>query len=158
MNTQDKESDNYSTNEEGWKNIKHLIPKDKIIWSPFYSNGTQKEIFKKMGVNILHEDKDFFEYTPTYDLLIDNPPFSKIKAICLKLKELEKPFIIICVATLLHSTWFRELFKDHLQLVFTKKRPTFTHLTNGKKNYTPPLGTIYFCYKMHLRSDLIYLE
>ena len=34
--TDDKDSDNYSTNKEGWKLIEPYIPKDKIIWSPFY--------------------------------------------------------------------------------------------------------------------------
>jgi hypothetical protein len=46
--------------------------------------------------------------------------------------------------------WFQRLFKDHLQVIVPFKRPTFTHLTNPKKGYTPPYGVQYYCYKMNL--------
>jgi len=75
----DKESDNYITNGDEWNRIKEYIPKNKIIWSPFYCDGKQKEYFKDMGFDIIHENKDFFSYVPKYDLIIDNPPFSKKK-------------------------------------------------------------------------------
>jgi hypothetical protein len=42
-----------------WLRIKDYIPKDKIIWSPFYCDGKQKEYFKDMGFDIIHEDEDF---------------------------------------------------------------------------------------------------
>ena len=156
--TDDRESDNYSTNKQGWNVIKNFIPKDNIIWSPFYCDGKQKVHFKEIGFDILHEDKDFFSYKPKYDLIIDNPPFSKIKEICIRLKLLDKPFIIICVSSLLLSKWFQNLFKKYLQVIIPEKRTTFTHLTNGKKKYTPPFGTMYFCYKMNLPHDIIWLE
>ncbi len=111
-----------------------------------------------MGYNIIHEDKDFFSYTPDYDIVVDNPPFSKMKDICKKLKELDKPFILICVSTLLLSKWFQQIFKDELQVIIPFKRPTFTHLTTEKKGYTPPFGTMYYCYKMNLEKDLIFIE
>ena len=41
--TQDKESDNYATNKDGWLMINDYIPNDKIIWAPFYCDGKQKE-------------------------------------------------------------------------------------------------------------------
>ena len=34
MFTEDKDSDNYSTDKIGWEIIKDYIPKDKVIWSP----------------------------------------------------------------------------------------------------------------------------
>ena len=68
--TKDKDSDNYATDKSGWEKIEQFIPKDKLIWSPFYCDGKQKEYFKEMGYNIIHEDKDFFSYTPEYH--IDN--------------------------------------------------------------------------------------
>ena len=156
--TQDKDSDNYATDKKGWEIIEPYIPKDKVIWSPFYCDGKQGEYFKEMGYDIIHEDKDFFTYTPDYDIIIDNPPFSKIKDICVKLKELDKPFILVCVSTLLLSKWFQILFKDQLQVIIPFKRPTFTHLNNPKLGYTPPFGSMYFCYKMNLKKDLIFLD
>ena len=154
--TQDKESDNYATNKDGWLMINDYIPNDKIIWAPFYCDGKQKEYFNDMGFDIIHEDKDFFSYTPEYDIIIDNPPFSKMKEISKKLKDLDKPFIIVCVSTLLLSKWFQNTFKDHLQVIIPNKRPQFTG--NGKTNYTPPFGTMYYCYKMNLDKDMIFLD
>ena len=156
--TKDKDSDNYITNQEGWMKIKKYIPDDKQIWAPFYCDGKQKEYFEHMGYDIIHEDKDFFSYTPNYDIVIDNPPFSKIRDISSKLKELDKPFMLICVSSLLLSKWFQSIFKDHLQVIIPHHRPTFTHISQNNTKYTPPFGTMYFCYKMKLPKDLVFIE
>ena len=147
--TNDKDSDNYATD---------LIPKDKVIWAPFYCDGKQKEYFEEMGFNIIHKDKDFFNYTPEYDIIVDNPPFSKMKDICIRLKELDKPFILVAFSKVILMKWFQKLFKNDLQIIIPFKRPTFTHLTNPKKGYTPPYGVQYYCYKMDLPKDLIFID
>jgi hypothetical protein len=154
----DKDNDNYITDKNGWEIIKEFIPNNKIIWAPFYCDGKQKEYFEEMGFNIIHEDRDFFTYTPEYDILIDNPPFSKMKEICNKLKELDKPFILIAFSKVLLMKWFQVLFKEQLQIIIPFTRITFSHITNSKKGYTPPFGTYYFCYKMNLLKDLIWLD
>ena len=156
--TDDKDSDNYATDKLGWEIIEPYIPKDKKIWAPFYCDGKQGEYFKEMGYDIIHEDKDFFSYTPEYDIIIDNPPFSKMKDICYKLKELDKPFILVAFSKVILMKWFQRLFKDHLQVIIPFKRPTFTHLTNPKKGYTPPYGVQYYAYKMNLDKDLIFID
>ena len=152
----DKDSDNYATDKLGWEIIKDYIPHDKKIWSPFYCDGKQKEYFKEMGFDIIHEDEDFFENNKG-DIIIDNPPFGKFKSICIRLKELDKPFILVCPARTLQLKHFQHHFKKHLQLIIPFQRPTFTHLTNPKKGYTPPFGVMYFCYKMNLEKDLIFI-
>jgi hypothetical protein len=156
--TNDKDSDNYATDKLGWEIIQQYIPKDKKIWAPFYCDGKQKEYFEEMGYNIIHEDKDFFKYTPEYDIIIDNIPFSKWKSVCKRLKELGKPFIIITFPKLILLKGFTNLFKNDLQIIIPTKRPTFTHLTNPKIGYTPPFGNWYMCYKMNLTKDLIFLD
>ncbi len=156
--TNDKDSDNYATDKIGWEIIQPFIPNNKIIWSPFYCDGKQKEYFKEMGYDIIHEDKDFFSYTPNYDIIIDNPPFSKMKEICFRLKELDKPFILVAFSKVLLMKWFQKLFKEHLQIIIPFKRPTFTHLTHAKKGYTPPFGVQYYCYKLNLKKDLNFID
>ena len=156
---QDKDSDNYITNKYEWERIKDYIPTDKIIWSPFYCDGKQKEYFKELGYDIIHEDKDFFSYTPEYDLLIDNPPFSKKNEILIKLNDLDKPFILICPSMLLSYKYFQTNFKDkNIQLIIPYKRMNFKHLNSNKKNYSPPFASFYYCYKMNLPKDIIFLE
>ena len=154
---QDKDSDNYITNKYEWERIKDYIPTDKIIWSPFYCDGKQKEYFKELGYDIIHEDKDFFSYTPNYDIIIDNPPFSKKKEILKKLKELEKPFILILPSVMLCYKYFQEDFSDNLQIIIPKSRIKFNLLNSDNNNYTPPFASFYFCYKMNLEKDLIFI-
>tara|TARA_R100000388_G_C7189014_1_gene132583 strand:- start:251 stop:724 length:474 start_codon:yes stop_codon:yes gene_type:complete len=154
--TKDKESDNYATDKNGWEIIKQFIPTDKVIWAPFYCDGKQKDYFKEMGYDIIHEDEDFFENNKG-EIIIDNPPFSKMKLICNRLKELDKPFILIAFSKVLLMKWFQKLFKDDLQVIIPFSRPTFTHLTNPKKGYTPPYGVMYYCYKMNLEKDLMFI-
>ena len=155
--TNDKDSDNYSTDKNGWEIIKDYIPRDKKIYAPFYCDGEQKEHFKDMGFDIIHEDTDFFTNTYDYDIIIDNPPFSKWFEICERLKEIDKPFILIAFPKCFLTKKFQNLFKKHLQIIIPDKRPTFTHLENPKKGYTPPFGVWYFCYKMNLHKDIIFI-
>jgi hypothetical protein len=156
--TKDKDSDNYITNKFDWERIKDYIPKDKVIWSPFWCDGKQKEYFKEIGFDIIHEDKDFFSYTPEYDLVIDNPPFSKKREILQKLSDLDKPFILVCPSMMLSYKYFQDLFKDKgIQIIIPYKRINFKHLNSDKKNYSPPFASFYFCYKMNLERDLIFI-
>ncbi len=156
--TQDKDSDNYITNKIDWERIKEYIPTDKKIWSPFYCDGKQREYFAEMGFDIIHDDKDFFSYTPEYDIIIDNPPFSKIKDILKRLKELEKPFILLCPNHTFQYKFFQRPFKKYLQLIIPDKRTKFKHLTNDKKGSSLPFDCYFFCYKMNLPRDIIWLE
>tara|TARA_R110000824_G_scaffold229365_1_gene417053 strand:- start:15 stop:491 length:477 start_codon:yes stop_codon:yes gene_type:complete len=155
--TLDKDSDNYNTNKEDWEKIKEYIPQDKLIWSPFYCDGKQKEYFEELGYNIIHEDKDFFSYTPDYDIVIDNPPFSKKKEILKRLKELDKPFILIIPSVMLCYKYFQDDYKD-IQIIIPYNRIKFRHLNSSNKNYTPPYASFYFCYKMDLPKDLIFID
>ncbi len=154
----DKYTDNYITNKNDWLRIKEYIPKDKIIWSPFYCDGKQKEYFEDMNINIIHEDKDFFSYTPKYDIIIDNPPFSKKKQILNKLKELDKPFILICPSMMLSYKYFQNDFKNDIQVIIPSKRINFRHIESNKNNYSPPFASFYFCYKMNLKKDLVFID
>ena len=152
----DKDSDNYITNKSDWQRIKEYISTDKKIWSPFYCDGKMKEYFSDMGFDIYHEDKDFFTYEPEYDIVVDNPPFSKKKEVLKRLKQLNKPFILICPSMLLSYKYFQQDFKD-IQVIIPEKRINFKHLNSQKNNYSPPFASFYFCWKMNLPKDLIFI-
>jgi len=156
--TNDKSSDNYITNKNDWFRIKEYIPKDKVIWSPFYCDGKQKIYFKEMGLDIIHEDEDFFKNNKG-EIVIDNAPFSKKKEVLLRLKELDKPFILILPSIMLSCKYFQELFKNNIQIIIPQTRIKFSHVDNdNNENYTPPYGCFYFCYKMNLHKDLIFIN
>jgi len=155
--TKDNLTDNFITNKNEWERIKEYIPKDKIIWAPFYCDGSQKKYFKDMGIDIIHEDKDFFTYTPECDIIIDNPPFSKLRDILNKLKEIDKPFILIMPSSKINAVWFQRLFKDHLQVIIPFKKIFFSNL-NPDIPFNFNWGTYYYCYKMNLEKDLIFID
>ena len=147
--TNDKDSDNHTSPRKIWEDIKDYIPKDRVIWSPFFCDGKQKEYFEDMGYKIIHEDKDFFSYTPKYDIVVDNPPFSKIK-------EIDKPFILTMPNHTFQYKRFQRPFKKHLQLIIPDKRMKFYGDNNELTNL--PFDCYYFCYKMDLPKDLIFLD
>ncbi len=154
-----KDSDNYITLKKEWERIKQYIPLQSKIWSPFYCDGKQKEYFKDMGFDIIHIDKDFFTYEPeNFDIIIDNPPFSIKKEILYRLKEINKPFILICPSMMLSYKYFQDLFKNEIQIIIPSKRINFSHLTRNEYNYSPPFASFYFCYKMNLEKDLIFID
>ena len=156
--TSEKDSDNYMTRKEEWERISQYIPQDKVIWAPFYGNGKQKEYFLDMGFNIIHEDEDFFENNHG-EIIIDNPPFSKKKEVFLRLKELDKPFIMICPSMMLGYKYFQQLFANKIQIIVPHKRIAFRHISKNDddKCYTPPFSSFYYCYKMNLPKDLLFI-
>jgi hypothetical protein len=154
--TIDKESDNYITDKKGWELIKDYIPVDKKIYAPFYCDGKQKDYFKEMGFDIIHEDTDFFSNTFDYDIIIDNLPFSKSRKILEELHKINKPFILLMPSSKINAVWFQKLFRQHLQIIIPIKKLNFTNL-NKKIDFNFNWGIYYYCYKMNLKKDLIFI-
>ena len=156
--------DDYMTPRYAWENIAHLIPKDKVIWEAFYGDGKSGEYLRELGFNTIHEEIDFFT-EDRGDIIISNPPFSKSKEVLTRLKELNKPFMMILPASKVTTQYVRGLFKDStdpLQLVIPRKRIHFQKQIDGKmpegwKNCCN-FDCFYYAWKMGLPRDLLWLE
>jgi len=154
--------DDYMTPKYAWENIKQYIPQDKIIWECFYGDGKSGEYLKELGFNVIHEPIDFFE-NDLGDIIVSNPPFSKSKEILTRLKVLDKPFILILPVSKLNTSYMRENFKNSfLQIIIPRKRIHFLKFINnepvkGWKNACN-FDCFYYCYKMNLPKDIIWLE
>jgi len=154
--------DDYMTPKYAWENIKHLIPQNKVIWEAFYGDGKSGEYLKELGFNVIHEKIDFFENN-VGDIIVSNPPFSKSKEIIKRLKELDKPFIIILPSSKICTSYFRENYKnDKLQIIIPRKRIHFIKHIDGEpvagwKNACS-FDCFYYCYKMGFDKDIIWLE
>ena len=154
--------DDYMTPKYAWENIKDYITIDKIIWEAFMGDGKSGEYLTDLGFNVIHNDNDFFDddTLPNYGVLCSNPPFSQSKEILNRLKELDKPFILILPSAKINTQYFRENFKNTdspLQIIIPRKRIQFIKNGNELQNKCN-FDCFYYCYKMNLPRDIIWLE
>tara|TARA_R110000751_G_scaffold177800_1_gene284096 strand:+ start:662 stop:1174 length:513 start_codon:yes stop_codon:yes gene_type:complete len=162
-------SNEYYTPKSAWEDIIPYLPKDKVYLEPFNNINEptsllSKQYLQELGLNILdtppYNDKtgenDFFNNDgKDWDICIGNPPFSIKQDIVKKLKELNKPFILILPTSTMNTGYFKNLFGDKLQIVIPKKRINFNYYKDDKKSCC--FDCIYFCYNINLEKDLIFL-
>jgi len=153
--------DDYMTPKYAWENIAHLIPKDKVIWEAFYGDGKSSDYLKELGFNVIHKEVDFFE-NDLGDIIVSNPPFSKVKEIMKRLLQLDKPFILILPSSKINTSYFREWKDKGLQIIIPRKRIHFEKQIEGKtpENWKNACNfdCFYYCYKMNLQNDIIWLD
>ena len=151
--------DDYMTPKYAWENIQHLIPKEKTIWEAFYGNGESGKYLEDLGFNVIHEPVDFFE-NDLGDIIVSNPPFSMSKEIMKRLSELDKPFIMIMPSAKINTSYIRENFKNKkLQIIIPRKRIQFKKIPHDDKaKNICNFDCFYYCYKMNLDHDIIWLE
>jgi hypothetical protein len=153
--------DDYMTPKYAWENIKKFIPKDKVIWECFYGNGTSGTYLKELGFETIHEPVDFFE-NDLGDIIVSNPPFSDCKNVMKRLNDLDKPFILIMPCSKINTSYFRENFKDKIQIIIPPKRIQFVKLVDGKipENYKSicNFDCLYYCYKIGLQQDITWIN
>jgi len=152
--------DDYMTPKYVWENIQQFIPKDKILWEPFFGDGTSGEHLRELGFEVIHKPIDFFQHN-VGDIVVSNPPFSQSKNVLSRLRELDKPFILILPFSKLNTSYIRENYKDDgLQIIIPRKRIQFIKMVNGEiteqKNCCN-FDCLYFCYRMNLPKDIIWL-
>mgnify|MGYP003654762293 CR=1 FL=1 len=151
-----KKDDDYMTPKYAWENIQHLIPKDKVIWEAFYGDGKSGTYLEELGFDIIHKEVDFFKNN-LGDIIVSNPPFSKSKEILKRLKELDKPFILILPSSKINTQYVRENYKNtELQIIIPIKRIAFNK--NGEQTKSSNFDCFYYCYKMNFEKDIIWLE
>lgn len=155
--------DDYMTPKYAWENIAHLIPKDLIIWEAFYGDGKSGDYLKELGFNVIHEPIDFFTEEPEhYDIIVSNPPFSKVKEILKHLLKIDKPFMLIMPSSKINTSYMRAWKDKNLQIIIPRKRIHFEKQVDGKKvegwKNACAFDCFYYCYKMNLSSDIIWLE
>ena len=144
-----------------WENIREYIPTDKVIWEPFYGNGKSGKFLEELGFEVIHKSVDFFE-NDLGEIIVSNPPFSQSKNILKRLKELDKPFIIIMPVSKIATSYFRENFSGtDIQIMVPRKRIQFVKLVNGKQidgmKNACNFDCFYYCYKINLPNSITWL-
>tara|TARA_R100001463_G_scaffold4259_4_gene16267 strand:+ start:92 stop:592 length:501 start_codon:yes stop_codon:yes gene_type:complete len=154
--------DDYMTPKSAWENIQHLIPQNKLIWEAFYGDGKSGEYLRELGFTVFHKEICFFENDIEDSVIVSNPPFSQAKDIMKRLKELDRPFILIMPSSKINTSYFRENFMNKkLQIIIPRKRIQFIKYINGEstegKNACN-FDCFYYCYKIGLKDDITWLE
>ena len=168
---------NYFTQTKTWKDIQHIITAkygDNVtIWECFLlnSNEQSKRHLQSLNFKVIGDRNiDFFNdnHCPppdTYDLIVSNPPYERIKSFkqrktnlkyrCIeRLFNIGKPFIILLNSTNLFQKWFKELVdgKD-IKFIIPSKKIQFDKYDKDGKTQLKTSGscafnTIYVCYKV----------
>jgi hypothetical protein len=153
--------DDYMTPRSAWEAIKDYIPQDKIIWEPFYGDGKSGQDLTDMGFNVIHEPIDFFDNN-LGDIIVSNPPFSLSKQIMNRLYQIDKPFILIFPSSKINTQYFRQWREKGIQIIIPRRRIHFKKLINGvlPENWKNACNfdCFYYCYKMNLPRDIVWLE
>ena len=146
-------NDQFMTPKYVWEDIKHLIPPNKEIWEPFYGDGKSGSFLQELGFNVIHNNEDFFQNNKG-QIIVSNPPFSIMNKIIKRLKEIDKPFILLLPVSKICTQYFRTL-KDQIQIIIPKKRISF--ISNGEQTKNAPFDCFYYCYKINLEKDIVWL-
>ena len=147
-------NDEWMTPFSAWDNIKQFIPHDKIIWEAFKGSGESCDYLKNLGFDVISTDEDFF--TNDYgEVIVTNPPFSKKKQVVKRLKELDKPFIIIMPVSTMTTKYIKKYFQNDLQIIIPPKRIQFHGSADAKGCH---FDCFYFCYKINLKKDITWLN
>ena len=152
--------DSYMTPKSAWDNIKHFIPKDKVIWEAFYGDGKSGTYLEELGFEVIHEPVDFFE-NDLGEIIVSNGPYSLSKEIMDRLLVLDKPFILIFPASKICTSYFRKWKDKGIQIIIPRKRIHFEKQIDGKKpegwKNACNFDCFYYCYKIGLDSDIVWL-
>ena len=170
--------DDYMTPYYAWKNIENYLPKDKVIWEAFYGNGNSAKYLRHLGCKVVSKDCDFFNNNmgevivtnPAFSILKDNKKTGK-KGVLRRLKELDKPFIIIMPVSKIVTRYFAELFakdeeRGQMQYIIPRSRINFKKVKydNEKEKYVSTksknacnFDCYYYCYKMNLPMSIVRL-
>jgi hypothetical protein len=153
-NAKEVKNDEYETPRSAWESIDRFLPKDKVIWEPFMASGLSGEVLRSLGCEVIHQREDFFE-NDRGDVVVTNPPFSRKKEVLKRLKELGKPFVLLLPASVLGTKMISDWFPD-IQIIVPKGRISF--LVNGTQTNSVWFASFFYCWKMRLPRDIIFLE
>ena len=118
-----KINDDYNTPVEAWEFLFKNMPPQferRLIWFPFYHDGSLIERLKGITESIIHVNENFFQYEPSsYDLIVDNPPFSCKKEILERCLSLGKPFALLLPLDTIERQYMGTMFKrsDKIKLL-----------------------------------------
>lgn len=146
----------YMTPKSAWETIRKYIPTDKVIWEGFRGDGTSAEHLRSFGLEVVCEDEDFFENNRG-EVIVTNPPYDCKAKIFEKLKEIDKPFILLVPVATITKKFYQDYFANKCGIIIPKKRIQF--VKDGEQTTRSWFDVVYICYKIEniKPREMIYL-
>ena len=155
-------NDEYYTPKNEWVNIKKFIPNDKTIWEPFNNVGNpdsfnSSKYLRELGFNVISKPynprtgrNDFFKSNHG-DIVVSNPPFTMKREVLKRLKDLDKPFILILPLPTINTIYFRNMFMNDKDfgIIIPKKRIDFKNKKNLNSNC---FECAFYCWKVGVKG------
>ena len=150
-------TDEFFTPEYALNPLLPYLRKEWIIWECAWGKGTLAKHLKEKGFSVLNEDVDFLDFNLNCDVLITNPPYSKKDEFLRRAFEIGKPFAFLMPLTALEGIKRGALFKKYgIQLIIPNRRINF--ITPSGKGSGAWFQTAWFCWKLNLPQDLMFVE
>ena len=140
-----KSCDNYYTPKSAWADIEAYLPKDKIIWEAFFGDGNSAQYLRELGCTVVSENVDFFT-SDLGDCIVTNPPYSFKPKIFSRLKQLNKPFILLVPVSTITKAFYQEYFAQKCGIIIPKRRIHF--MKNGIQTSRSWFDVVYVCYQI----------
>jgi hypothetical protein len=181
----------YYTPKHAWADIKDIIIDNfgtikncgnPTIYEAFLlnSNEQSKKYLQELGFNTVGDKTiDFLNNDlpkDTYDIVVSNPPFERIKSYAKRKQNLkyrcieklltnEKPFIILLNSTNIFSRWFKDLTAGRSQditFIFPSKKINYNKYKEGGEeemvsSNNCSFNSIYVCYKMGYNKSNLWI-
>jgi len=126
-------TDDWETPQYVWEALSAMLPLDDLLWDPFYCDGRSAVYWEDLGFEIYHEFEDIFEVdTARGQIVVTNPPFSKLESVLPKLQEFNLPTVLLLPKDVVTKKWFVDLYQFDDTL--SKEAPTRIHFIREGKS------------------------
>jgi hypothetical protein len=153
-------SDEMQTPKEAIKYLLPYLKKNWIVWECAWGGGSLAGHLKNEGFKTIgSKETDFLDinFKSDFDCIVTNPPYSLKEEFLQRAYDLGKPFAFLMPLTALEGKKRGAMYKKHgIQLIVPNKRINF--ITPSGKGSGAWFQTAWFCYKMNLPKDLMFVE
>jgi len=143
-------SDDYRSPREAFDLLFNYVPRDKLVWAPFYFDGV---LNMPDDIKYIHSNNDFFLYEPdNFEILIDNPPYSVKQKVFDRCEQFGKPYALLVPFDTLERQYMADIMKTKdVTIIIPKKRYKFNEMS-----FTPAFKTIWICVGFNLGREIIH--
>ena len=150
-----------------WNNIWKYMPTGGKVFEPFYGAGhtfrwlENSKLFEQV---LGQQGLDFFspqgqQYLKQCDYVISNPPFSIKFKILKQLVNNDIPFILLFPMGSINTQKFVKIFDkkiNDISIIIPNGR--IKYIVDGSLAKSPSFESVYLCYKIKIKSNLVFLD